>query len=365
MRRGRSVVLVAAFCGVLAGCGQGVATPVAAGEPGWSAAAASPLSPRTAALGLWTGREVLLIGGSDTPPCPPNADCARDETPLPDGAAFDPATNRWRGIAAPPEPLLDGQGVVVGETAYVLQDELFAYRVDRDEWTRAPVPFGEGYRLVAAGDRLVAFLGSEENNHGPDYVYDAAAAKWDRLPADPLSPAFDRTMAWSGSELVLFDQELVPNPGAEKPSITRAAALDLATGKWRRLPDSEILATGPWLAAGDELINPTLGGGDGGQVGNWGRVYPYGGSVSPATGVWSPLPDPPPGPAAGARTGTTALYFGDSGVVLDTTTGTWQKIPAIPGDEVTGRTIVAAGALMVVFGGASSDLVADAWIWRP
>ena len=178
-------------------------------------------------------------------------------------------------------------------------------------------------------------------------------------------------MAWTGGELVLFDHELIANPGAEQPSITRAAALDLTAGSWRRLPDSAILATTPWLTAGDKLINPTLGGADGGRIGNWGHTYPYGGSLAPATGAWSSLPSPPAGdpPAAGARTATTATYFGDSGVVLDTTTGAWQPAPTVPGGPVTGRTIVAAGVRMMVFGGARWDatpaVVGDAWIWAP
>jgi len=374
MKRVAMAVVVAGLWGVLAGCGQNV-EPLAEGSSGWLALPDSPLSPREAALGLWTGHEVLLIGGSDAPPCPPSASCVRDSTPLADGAAFDPATNRWRELADSPVPLMGEQGVVIGSAVYLLTNvagtELLVYRVDHDEWTRVPVPFGDGYQLLAAGDRLVAYLGSEENRHGKDYLFDSRTATWAALPADPLSAAYDRAMAWTGRELVLFDHELVSNPGAEKPTITRAAALDLTAGSWRRLPDSAILATAPWLTAGDKLINPMLGGADGGQIGNWGRTYPYGGSVTPATGVWSSLPNPPAGdtPAAGARTGTTAVYFGDSGVVLDTTIGAWQAVPTVPGGRVTGRTIVAAGVRMVVFGGARWDaspaVVGDAWIWTP
>lgn len=379
MRRTGMAVVLIGLCGLLAGCAEH-AEPVVteAGEPmvanEWTALPKSPLSPREAVLGLWTGREVLLIGGSDASPCPPNASCVGDPTPLADGAAYDPATTRWRKIADSPVPLTGGESAVVGGTAYVLPPdgkELLAYRIDGDAWARLPVPFGGGYYLLAAGDRLVAYLGSEENGGGKDYVFEPRTATWSELPADPLNPAFDRAMAWTGSELVLFDHELVPNPGSEKPALTRAATLDLAAGSWRRLPDSEILGTGPWLAAGDELVNPMLGGADGGEVNGWGRTYPYGGGLAPATGAWSDLPTPPARDiaSAGARTGGTAVYFGSEGVVLDTATGTWQPIPAIPGGDVTHRTVVAAGVRMLVFGGASFDgtptVVDDAWIWAP
>jgi hypothetical protein len=64
----------------------------------------------------------------------------------------------------------------------------------------------------------------------------------------------------------------------------------------------------------------------GGQVGNWGRGYPYGGSVDLATGTWSTLPNAPANAAesAGAHTDTTAEYTAASGWVLDTATGSWQ-----------------------------------------
>jgi hypothetical protein len=356
-----------------------------AAPAGWQKVADSPLGPREQALGLWTGREVLLIGGSDAEPCMPNADCAVDPTPLTDGAAYEPGTGRWRPLAASPVPLLGAQGVVLGPSAYVLPNaerpELFVHRIDRNTWTRLAVPFHpqHGYRLLAAGGRLVAYQSSDENAPGDDYVLDPATSAWTALPADPLGKAFNRGMAWSGRELMLFDHELIPHPGADGPALTRIAALDLTTGTWRRLPDAPMLSTGPWLLAGDRLVNPSLGGADGGRIGNWGRPYPNGGIVGTATGAWSALPDPPGGATldaealgGGARTGTSAVFVGLTEYVLDTTTSTWQSVPALPGGRATGYTVVAAGGRMLVSGGArwgrSEDdgtLLATTWIWTP
>jgi hypothetical protein len=385
------ILVAAALCGVLpvAGCGP-AGTPVTEtweGPAGWREVLGSPLSPREAALGLWTGHEVLLIGGTDSRPCPPNASCAESPTPLSDGAALDPGTSHWRRIADSPVPVQAGvQGVVVGSAAYVLRAppqaagrELLVYRIDQDSWTRMPVPFdtAAGYRLLAAGDRLVAYVESDETHEsgpGKDYVLDPRTANWTSLSADPLGAGSARAMAWTGPELVLFDHALVADPGADEPPFTRAAALNLATGSWRRLPDSTILSTYPWLWAGDKLVNPTLGGEDGGEVGNWGRVYPNGGSLAPTTGEWAPLPNPPAGSmfGAGAYTDANAVYFGGDGAVLDTTTGSWQSVPTVPGGNVTGRTVVAAGVRMLVFGGAQwkasqsgGTLLDDVWIWAP
>ena len=298
--RGRSGILLTLLCAsaalLLAACGSGEsATPDGPSDSSpWRAVPASPLSPRAGALGLWTGSEVLLIGGSDAAPCPPSASCLPpDVPPLADGAAFDPQTGTWRRIADSPVPFEWAQAVVIRKTAYLwipgspgrpnADSAFLTYHVRQDRWQELPLPansdrFGG---IVQAGDGIVAYAGTDEQGEQPDLVFDPAMGAWSELQPDPLSPSFDRSMAWSGEELLLFDHELVPNPGSEKPSVTRAAALDLESGSWRRLPDSEILASGPWVTDDARLINPMLGSADGGDTNNWGRNYPYGGILDP------------------------------------------------------------------------------------
>jgi hypothetical protein len=350
------------------------------------------LSPRQFATGVWTGDEVLLIGGSDAPPCHPSAECATPETPpLADGAALDPDTGAWRAIAPAPLPIGWADAVVVGETAYLWipggprpgeRPAFLAYDIAGDRWSELPPPTEETgwYGIEAAGDLIVAFSGSDEQGERPDFVFDVTTGAWTQLPDDPNTDAFDRTMAWSGSELVLFDHELVPKPNSAEPSLVRVSAYDLEAGTWRDLPDSEILYSGPWLAAGSSLVNPTLGNADGGEVDNWGRSYPYGGVLDVATGEWSALPDPPVPVddstfSAGAFTADTALYAGDNGWVLDLTKNVWIDPPP-PRDSdgwAGGQTVVAAGTDLFVFGGAriangasaEVELLAVAWLWSP
>ena len=97
--------------------------------------------------------------------------------------------------------------------------------------------------VTGAGDRLVGYSTSDEQGERPDWLYDPAAG-WTQLPDDPHTSAFDRSMTWAGDRLVLFDKELVANPGSERPSLARAAALDLDTGVWETLRPPR-----PWRTA--------------------------------------------------------------------------------------------------------------------
>ena len=222
----------------------------------------------------------MFYVGGDTFLCPPGADCvAPDDPPLADGAAFDPGTGSWRTIASAPVAFSSASTAVVGDEIYFLvagsagwsgADPAFLqYSIGADAWQELPRPAGDlsWYRLVAADGVVVAYRSSDESGDRPDLVFDASrGGVWEELPEDPLSPGFDRTMVWSPPHVYLFNHELVPNPGSAEPTATRAAQLDLGTGEWRRLPDSEILGTGPWFVEDQTMVNPDLGGADGGDV---------------------------------------------------------------------------------------------------
>lgn len=131
----------------------------------------------------------------------------------------------------------------------------------------------------------------------------------------------------------------MPQPNSEKPSVVRAARLDVVARTWERLPDSESIGYGPWFTAGSELIDPALGCADGGDVNNWARDHPF-------------------------------------GSIFDTATLTWQTMPDFPDDETTDRTLVTAARAAIVFGGvewrrddsgdgvAGNHLLDDGWIWH-
>jgi hypothetical protein len=395
MARLTAGLLTALVATALAACGGAGAGSSEPDHRAWERLPNPPLSPREAALAIWIGGEALVVGGSDADPCPPNASCPpASEPPLRDAAAFDPRQRTWRQIAPAPVGFSFGEGVVVGRTAYVLArgepgrpdapPAFLGYRSAEDRWEELPFPPGDRSRsITATGEQVVAFTGSDEGGEVPDLIFDPATNEWSELPDDPLPRSFDRTMAWSGRELVVFAHEIVPQPRAEEPSLVIAAALDLDTDEWRRLPDSEILGQGArWFELDGQLILPALGSADGGEVGNWGRPYPYGGILDPQRREWSDLPDPPAALdlssgedfGSGILAGPEADYFGYRGWILDVTAGEWIEIPPLDDEDplITGRIVVAADQEMLVFGGVRwgrrglrGDLLNEAWVWTP
>jgi hypothetical protein len=384
-----ALFVASAACGTPSPDGQAAQ---AEGTSSWERLADSPLSPRTGAVGVWTGEEVLVFGGEQWA-CPPTAGCAApDEPPLSDGAAYNPATNTWRAITDALVSVSSAQAVAIDDSVYVWAPSdhdpqtgptFMVYSLRNDTWRSLPQPARAEIQgphssvlrltITGAGQQIVGYSTSDEQGEHPDWLYDPVAG-WSQLPDDPHSDAFDRTMVWAGDRLVLIDKENVPNPNSERPSLARAATLDLHTATWQELPDSETLAYGPWLAENGTLVAPIPGSADGGETNNWGRHYPNGGILDLVEERWAALPPAPAGAefAAGVVGAQGALFTGHRGVVLDLLSDRWVTVPPLDEPEqMSGRTVVAAGTDLFVFGGVNwSDLRTphfhhDAWRWAP
>ncbi len=393
------MVLLAAGCGETAAPGTG-STPGDEGE--WRPVADSPLTPREAPLTVTVGERILVIGGSDDPPCPPNADCVASSEPLRDGAAYDPATDEWTPIATAPAPVggdVD-TSVVVGDTVYMLTTifnqegtttrTFQSYDAGADGWAElTPPPGSEWVSLTAVRDRVVAYHGSHESLGAEvptaldplpaDLVYDAAADTWTPMPADPLGPSYDRRLVGTDDGAVLLASALVPNPGVEPP-VVDAARLDLATGAWTELPDGDLISGFGFRQVGDQLVSAVAGSADGGETNNWGREIGYAGLLDAVSGTWSQLPERAerdaldgfmvPGDVSGERTIVSGAW------VLDVPTLTWGRVPDLPADDhLQGQSAAfadtAAGGVVLLWGGsawprdtrADGELIADGWIW--
>jgi hypothetical protein len=307
---------------------------------------------------------VLILGGDATlPPCP--GECFWDPRILSDGAAYDPQSDAWRPIRSAPVPLATVSGAVIGDALYLLaatspEDEgavFLRYRIDADAWDELAPPDGASAAilLVAAGSRVMAYQGSQEFGAMPVQAFDPATGTWKPLPADPLTPTYDRSLVWTGQDLVLIGIRIDPERPADRPWTYSAAVLGADASEWRRLEDSEIFGWDPsWYWSGGRIVNPSTVTGDGGQINNWGRVYPAGGILSPGSWSWSALPDPPRGRGEyqGLTIGGPEHVIAPDGWVLHVPTGRWTELtepPARP--NLGGVAATWAGDRLFVWGG--------------
>jgi hypothetical protein len=128
--------------GVDAGPGRGTSAEVAAYDPaadGWRRLPPMPVA-LTAATGLWTGSEVVVIGAALRP-----EDLTPDQSGRPSVLAFDPAGGAWRVLPPPPlaSPPLATTAVWTGDEIVAWDYELHGARFDPAQgrqavWTALP-----------------------------------------------------------------------------------------------------------------------------------------------------------------------------------------------------------------------------------
>jgi hypothetical protein len=315
MRRPASLALLALL---LAGCGSAPADvrpqPAAAQpEQGWSTAAPSLLSPRHSVPAVTVGDEVLFLGGDSSPLCPPAARYVDPAEPQRDGAAYDPATDRWRHLAPAPVPPSPGSTAVVGDVVHLLAEGTFArYDVGTDTWTSLPAPPDPTGLLAAVGDRVVRYAATQEGGQvTADHVYDPATRIWRPLPRDPLAPAFDRAVVWTGSQIVLVGKR-VPPPPADGETWTAVPQRDQVIGFGTQYSWTKNRVLSPYV------FDDTAGGTNPG-----GRPEPTCGLLDLRTGQWDRLPPPPATPRDGLCVAASSpdLVTAGAGLVLDVAGG--------------------------------------------
>ena len=342
----------------------------------WVQLGQSPLSPRNEAVGVWTGSEVLVLGGTETPMCPV---CDYAEAPpyLRDGAAYAPETDTWRPIAdLPQEAAGYSTAIAIGDGEVFLlsqmsgQIALWQYSISRDAWSNVPSPqrVSSSARIAGHNGRLVLYAGSDEQGEVPDQFLDPEAGLWSDVPNDPFEASYDRQLLSVDGVLVLFAKPISAVIDSSQVPRVLAARLDEATSTWQILPDGDQLSP-PTFADGALAVSPYRGGADGGEVNNWGRLVPNGGMLDLSTQMWRHLPgetrkDQSGGGVVG-RSG--ASFTGIQGDVLDLVSGEWFEIPDLPSGLSDGyaHTVVAAGTDLFVFGGGLQGTVSnDAYVWH-
>ena len=165
-------------------------------SPSWRALPRAPIPGRLDASTVWTGGEMIVWGGVNRP-------THGSPAPRSDGAAYNPATRKWRNIATAPSGILGGGGPAAA-------------------WT---------------GRRMVVYVGNSPDGPAGSAVYDPRTNTWRRLPTGPLGAREQYASVWTGRELLIFGGH-----SGDTYARPTAAALNPATGSWRRLKALDALS---------------------------------------------------------------------------------------------------------------------------
>lgn len=114
----------------------------------WRLLSAAPIPGAIGPATVWTGREMLVVGGLGSPPV---------------GAAYDSAEDRWRTIGgiparAPhsPHAVMAGDRAVFQLETGIDDPRLFEYQAEGDRWAALPDPGMEVHALGSTNDALLA-----------------------------------------------------------------------------------------------------------------------------------------------------------------------------------------------------------------
>ena len=182
----------------------------------WQVLPLAPISARVEAVAVWTGAEVVLLGGRtaiSTPSLPS----------YPDGAAYNPTTRTWRHIDPPAAPNHDP--VTWRLASSIGGDRVLAWSV----WAKSEVEATNG---VLSGADL--------------FLYNDATNRWTSLANAPGALANPQEVLWTGTDALVRGQiepyQLGDGPG---PNSETTARYDPATISWTAV-------------AADVLVNSAL-----------------------------------------------------------------------------------------------------------
>jgi Kelch motif len=210
---GRQAILWGGGC-----CGGVTAHGAAYTPPGgtWQALPPSPLSARHT-TGVWTGKEVIVAGGSQ----PQNYRGNASDQTFSDAAAYNPVTRTWRRLPPMPQPrvggtmLWDGTDVLylgggrVGASAPAADGFAFNPVTGRWRWLPAMEFSRSSFAAVWTGRQVLIWGGMTGTYAAPKVpphgvAYDAAAGTWSALPMAPLRGRGQPTAVWTGKQLIVW-----------------------------------------------------------------------------------------------------------------------------------------------------------------
>ncbi len=284
----------------------------------WRSIADGPLDGRSGHIAVWANNEMIVWGGLGATGSP-------TRTAYADGAAYDPATDSWRALVDPPltgggryAAVWTGSEVVIvggadqdygadGQVPATRYGEAAAYDPSTDTWRSLPGPpvdlsFAEahwtGTSVLVVGGQ--AFNSPQFQNRRGDLLaaaLDPASGTWEELPPAAISAQATETV-WAHGELYALSYQ---------PELDGARVWNPETNTWRDIPGLPEACEGYPVAVG---YSPGV------LAGHCGIVVSY----DPTTDRWATVPTPEGDPAAwlgpqSLWTGTELLTLTADGVV--------------------------------------------------
>ena len=308
---------------------------------------------------VWTGTEVLVVGGLDL------------QGQVRAGAsAYDPATDTWRTLAAPPgesprmHPVVAWTGsemLVIGGGEYdgsqMFGDGL-AYNPATDTWRSTGLLPGfvtDRSPTAWTGSELLVWPVDQAGNPTANPAgFDVATGAWRQLPTPPIGPRQQAASVWTGEEWIVWGGQ------GNTAELADGAAFNPATNTWRVIAASPLAARrsrAVWTGS-EMLVSAGASGGDP-QTGNNVFAMADGAAYDPGADSWRKIRDGFAHPGfLSVWTGQRMIMFAKAGaVVYDTSTDQWiDMCCSVNEGGAGGGTPVWTGSVVVLVGSYESSI---------
>ena len=333
----------------------------------WRVIAEGPIRSDYGHKGVWTGKEMIIWGGSRL-----RGDSLRSYY-VRTGGAYDPKTDSWHKVPAAPIPGGSGYSAIWTGDEMILWGDArrgrrsignvgAAYDPATNEWRRiAPGPLTgrSGHLAVWTGDEMIVWGGyltayNRERYDGAGAAYEPETDTWRKLPRGPLPAGYDAMGGWTGEEVLVMSTPMGNEP-EDYPKFDELAAYDPETNTWRSLarPPQVSYVSPPVAFVDGKLCVLSLGGTvDGGEVNGYGKDYETGGIYDYATDRWTPQADPPQRPNQTWEQTAMGDEIVIDGLAYRPSTDTWRTLPKFPLREREFPVIVWTSKELIVWGGA-------------
>jgi hypothetical protein len=176
----------------------------------WRELPPSPLPARQETDAVWTGKELIIVGGQEA-----------EGRAFADAAAYNPTTRSWRRLPPMPAPRSDATVTWTGKEILVVGGRVggqstpcacgVAFDPAANRWRSLPaMEVGRARHAAAWTGRLLLVWGGETGR--PPFVvapprgvvFDPVRNRWSPMPKSPLSGRTSPAVVWTGNRLIVW-----------------------------------------------------------------------------------------------------------------------------------------------------------------